>query len=114
MTTTKRTIGGPIAKRGGNGHRRLPWRLETTLLLKDRVPREREKFFFATTDIVDGVISPKTEKNRSDDEDITINYNSKALNVIYDAVDLENFKMISTCYVIMFGRFCKTFTKGPI
>jgi len=40
---------------------------------------------------------PKPEESWSTDEDRLANYNSRALNAIFNGVDVHQFKMISTC-----------------
>ena len=49
----------------------------------------------------DGSTIPKPEESWSTDEDRLANYNSKALNAIFNAVDANQFKLISTCETAM-------------
>ena len=48
-----------------------------------------------TTKDEKGNVVPKLEKEWSDDEDKLANSNSKALNAIFNAVDVNQFKLIS-------------------
>ena len=50
-----------------------------------------------TTTDNSGNVTLKLEEKWSTDEDRLANYNSKALNAVFNAVDVNQFKLISTC-----------------